>query len=156
MSQADQAMRWKMQEDQKAWDPVIDRKNTERLKELLKENNWPMISVYEKDVCLAAWLLVQHADHDTAFQKEILGKLQALPKGEVELQNIAYLEDRVLVNSGHLQKYGSQLGPGPNGVAIPRPIDDEAHVDERRAAMGMMTLAKYIEFANSVFKGEKK
>jgi hypothetical protein len=128
--------------DRKAWDETVDVRNTKRLKELLKDNGWPLISEYGEEAATAAWILVQHADHDVAFQEEILAKLQALPQGEVSLQHLSFLEDRTLVNRGLPQKYGSQIGPEYK----PRPIADESNVDARRASMKMQPLAEYIEF----------
>lgn len=49
-----------------------------------------------------AWLLVQHMDNDLPFQKWFI---QHLRKGG---QNWQYLTDRILVNQGKSQKYGTQ------------------------------------------------
>jgi hypothetical protein len=49
----------------------------------------------------AAWLLVQHADHDPAFQRvclELLGG--AVRAGEADVRHHAYLTDRVLLAEG--------------------------------------------------------
>lgn len=43
MSQADQEMRIKAQNDMEIWDDSIDHRNTARLKEIVQEIGWPTI-----------------------------------------------------------------------------------------------------------------
>ena len=94
----------------------IDRANTARLKELIKAHGWFTIPKFGKEADKAAWLLVQHADHDVAFQKEVLAILGDLyPKGETDPHNYAYLFDRVAGHTGDKQRFGTQgkcTGPG--------------------------------------------
>ncbi|MEM1009351.1 MAG: DUF6624 domain-containing protein [Myxococcota bacterium] len=75
----------------------IDTGNTKELKKLLQVHApWFTISKFGKVTSSNAWLLVQHADHDRAFQKQILKVLAKLhKKGESSPQNYAYLYDRV-------------------------------------------------------------
>ena len=65
-----------------------------------------------------------------------------LPKTEVSLANVAYLTDRVLLAEGKKQLYGTQFTT-IDGKSQPRPMEDEANVDKRRAEMGLTTLAEY-------------
>jgi hypothetical protein len=90
-----------------------------------------------------AWLLVQHADHDRAFQRTCLALLRAQPPEEVDARNIAYLEDRVRVGEGRPQLYGTQFHTNEQGELEPFPIEDQNQVDTRRAAVGLSTLAEY-------------
>ena len=50
-----------------------DTENTAWLKGIVNKQGWPTISDIGKDGFNAAWLLVQHADTDRAFQKQCLG-----------------------------------------------------------------------------------
>jgi hypothetical protein len=54
------------------------------------------------------------------------------------------LEDRVAVNHGRPQIYGSQIG-WKDGKGFVKPMVDEEHVNERRAAVGLEPLEKYAE-----------
>jgi hypothetical protein len=93
----------------------------------------------------AAWLLVQHADLDPAFQKQCLPLLEkTVAAGEGSAKDLAYLTDRVLVAEGKPQRYGTQFH-NVEGKLVPRPIEDEANVDARRAAVGLGTMAEYTE-----------
>lgn len=91
------------------------------------------------------WLLVQHADAHPAFQQQVL-KMMA-----VEVQhknasgrNYAYLIDRVALNRGQPQTYGTQVEYKADGLPTPRTLLDPAKVDQRRASIGLEPLAEYL------------
>lgn len=130
----------------------LDRKHAERLKQIIKKVGWPGRRAVGKDAAHAAWLLVQHADHDLPFQKLGLEKLEAAVKeGDAQAQEVAYLTDRVAVAEGRPQVYGTQFTGGPDPQ--PRPIADEAHLDERREAVGLGTMEEYRQQMTSVYAG---
>ena len=99
-----------------------------------------------------AWLLVQHADHDRAFQKKCLDLLKSQPPGEVHLANIAYLEDRVRVGEERPQLYGTQFHVDEQGNFGPFPIEDPDNVDQRRKSMKLETLAEYTHQMEQIHK----
>jgi hypothetical protein len=123
----------------------IDRDNTEWLKGVIAEHGWPGKALVGPRAGVMAFLLVQHADHDPAFQEKTLPLLEAsAKKGEVRAQDVAYLTDRVRVNTGRPQLYGTQFMAKPDGGGMmPKPIEDEANVDARRASVGLEPLAQY-------------
>ncbi len=122
-------------------DGKLDEKNTERMKQIIKEIGWPTTSKVGKNTSHMAWLLVQHADQNINFQKECLQLMKSQPKGEVVLGDIAYLEDRIMVNEKKPQIYGTQfyetIDVEGRVISIPRPIFEEDQVDKRRKSMGM-------------------
>ncbi|HBD24542.1 MAG: hypothetical protein A2566_03690 [Candidatus Zambryskibacteria bacterium RIFOXYD1_FULL_40_13] len=142
MREADQNMR-KRNLDDDSWEEGLDENNTKRMKEIVHEIGWPSVSKVGADASRASWLLVQHADHDVAFQSHCLALMQELPSGEVQSRNIAFLTDRVRVNSGQPQLYGTQFKQ-VDGKHVPKDIEDPEHVDERRKSMGLDTLADNI------------
>ena len=121
---------------------LVDSKNTARIKEIVAEFGWPTKSLVGEDGATAAWLLVQHADRDTKFQRRCLDLMKAAPKGEVSSVEVAYLTDRVLVNEGKKQLYGTQFW-FVDGEMAPRPIKDRANLEKRRKAAGMTSFAEY-------------
>lgn len=125
-------------------DDTLDFRNTEKMKEIVGEIGWPTVSKVGKEASDMAWLLVQHADHDIEFQKECLRLMKEQAEGEVSKPNIAYLEDRILVNEGRPQLYGTQFHKikkyDGDAEYVPRPIQDPDLVDQRREAMGMASL----------------
>jgi hypothetical protein len=124
---------------------AIDVKNTARMKEIIAQEGWPTKTLVGERASKAAWLLVQHADLDPAFQKQCLPLLEkTVAAGEGSAKDLAYLTDRVLVAEGKPQRYGTQFH-NVEGKLVPRPIEDEANVDARRAAVGLGTMAEYTE-----------
>lgn len=122
---------------------AIDTRNTARMKAIVAEHGWPSAKLVGADGMKAAFLLVQHADGDPAFQAECLPHVEAAAaRGELEKQHVALLTDRVLVAQGKPQRYGSQFHTKGTDW-VPFPIEDEANVDERRAAMDLVPLAEY-------------
>jgi len=122
----------------------IDRANTAELKSLLKSYRWFTISEFGKDADNHAWLLVQHADHDVAFQKEVLGILTELyPKGETSPSNYAYLWDRVAGHTGNKQRYGTQGRCTGPGTWEPFDVEDPIGLDARRASVGLPSMQVY-------------
>lgn len=127
-----------------------DRKNVQWLKEVVSRHGWPGKSLVGSKCAHSAWLLVQHADSDREFQQTCLAKMEALPKGDVEARDIAYLTDRILVGTGQKQKYGTQTKL-KDGKAVADPIDDEDHVDERRKALGLEPLKEYLKLIEEIY-----
>ena len=124
---------------------AIDMKNTARMKEILAQEGWPTKTLVGERASNAAWLLVQHADLDPAFQRQCLPLLEkTVAAGEGSAKDLAYLTDRVLVAEGKPQRYGTQFH-NVEGKLVPRPLEDEANVDARRAAVGLGTMAEYTE-----------
>lgn len=154
MSEADQAMRKRGQETNE-WDGSVDEVNTARLKEIVATHGWPKVSNVGKEAASAAWLLAQHADHDPEFQAQCLNMMKQLPPNEVDPTNLAYLEDRVRVNTGRPQLYGTQFHR-QNGRIMPQPIEDEAHVEQRRKAIGLKPLSEYAVEIEKIFKERDK
>jgi hypothetical protein len=125
--------------------PGDDVSRTDRLRDIIEEYGWPTRRMVGVDGATAAWTIAQHSDHDVAFQKQALALMcQAAAAGEADVSELAYLVDRVAVNSGQPQVYGTQVGPCRDGQPVPQPLQDEARVDELRARVGLEPLADYL------------
>lgn len=130
----------------------IDHDNTEWMKTVIAKHGWPGKNLVGADGANAAWLFVQHADMDKPFQKQAILLLEAaVAKGEASGQQLAYLSDRVLTGEGKPQRYGTQYHEVDDKL-VPQPIEDAAHVDERRAKVGLGPLAEYDKVMQSRFK----
>lgn len=137
MGERDQEMR-----NSQKWDAEVDIRNTQRLKQIIREIGWPSISKVGREAANYAWLLAQHADHDVAFQRDCLHLMQQ-SMNDVDATTVAYLEDRVRVNEGRPQLYGTQYYEDEQGVFGPKPIEQPDEVDERRKVVGLEPLAQY-------------
>jgi hypothetical protein len=127
---------------------TVDKKNRQRLKEIVDKYGWPTKTLVGKDGASTAWLLVQHADEELAFQKKCLKLMKDAAKDEVEAKHIAYLTDRILVAEKKKQIYGTQL----DGDYKPRPIEDEKNVDKRRAEVGLSSMEEYIRITKESYE----
>jgi hypothetical protein len=122
-----------------------DRERTDRLREIVAAHGWPGSDLVGADGATAAWVIAQHSDHDPAFQQEVLELMRsAVDAGLADVTELAYLADRVAVNTGGKQTYGTQVGGCVDGVAQPAPLEDPDGVDERRAEVGLEPLAEYL------------
>jgi hypothetical protein len=130
----------------------VDAENTERMNQIVDQYGWPTAALVGTDGANAAWLLVQHADSSPQFQRKCLNLMTKVPRGEVSLADVAYLTDRVLLAEGKKQLYGTQFS-FVNGKCIPRPLEDEADVDQRRADVGLPPLSEYLKESADFYSG---
>lgn len=132
----------------------VHHRHAVRLAAIMSELGWPSRGVVGRKAADAAWLVLQHAIGDPPVMRRGLALLCALPPGEVDPIQLAMLEDRVRTFSGLPQIYGTQFDWDERGEMKPRPIEDEAHVDERRAAIGLPPLAeKQREIRDALARG---
>jgi len=150
MVRIDQNMRERNLQEEELWDEEIDRRNTRRMKEIVAQIGWPTVSKVGESGVHNAWLLVQHADHDVVFQEECLALMKKESSGEVDITDIAYLEDRVRVNKGQQQLYGTQFTE-KGGQRVPKPVEDESEVNTRRKEMGLDTIEEYTAHMNEKY-----
>jgi hypothetical protein len=127
---------------------ATDKANQARLREIYAEVGWPTISAFGDKAAEVAFLIVQHSTPATMKQFYDVIK-QAVEKGEMRKSNFALFEDRVRMNDGRPQLYGSQITKNEAGKQVFWKIEDEANVDMRRAQMDLPPLAEYAKY----FKG---
>ncbi len=122
---------------------AVDAANLPRIKQLVSTRGFPTPAQVGEDGVQAAFLLVQHADRDPAFQTKVLEQLQASPDhGGVSAQEFTLLTDRVLLAQHQPQRYGSQFAM-KDGKLQASPMEDPTNVDQRRRAAGLPPLADY-------------
>jgi hypothetical protein len=121
-----------------------DADRAARLDEIMDEYGWPTPELVGADAVTAAWAIAQHADFDVAFQRKALGLMTAaVESGDADPGELAYLTDRVAVNSGEDQTYGTQVACAGGEVTPAVGLVDPDTVDQRRAEVGLDPLAEY-------------
>jgi hypothetical protein len=122
---------------------AVDNRNLARLVAIINQYGWPGRSLVGKAGATTAFLVIQHSDSEV--QQKYLPLVQkAAAQGELEKSAAALLQDRVLMGQGKPQIYGSQLTANKDTKKYEfYTIADEAHVDERRASVGLGPLAEY-------------
>jgi hypothetical protein len=120
-------------------DPARRAARAERLWEILDDyESWPGWRMVGRDGSAAAWTLAQSAIDDVGLERRCLEMLEiAVACGDADPVHLAYLSDRVRMNDGRDQLYGSQFVLGQHGELEPWPVDDAAAVDVRRARLGL-------------------
>lgn len=122
-----------------------------RLKEIFEQYGFPDYNMVDTVGAYYFWILVQHQDGDTTFQKEVWKAMSIkINQGLAAKKYLAYLTDRVLINTGHKQIYGTQMTDRHAGVwQQPKPIEDPVNVDRLRSEVGLDSLTAYIRLMNS-------
>lgn len=121
----------------------VAAEHTQKIKQIIADYGWPDEILVGVDGSKSAWLLVQHSS-DLVFQKECLLLLKrAVDEEKASAQDYAYLYDRIAISENRPQMYGTQ-GTIVQDNFVLYPIDDEAHVEDRRKALGLDNLKDYI------------
>jgi hypothetical protein len=95
---------------------------------------WPTKSVAGASGARAVWLL---AHLDTALTRSALKRMMEAGPEESNAADVATLEDRLRLQSGRKQIYGTQFRVGSDGKLTLAPMEDSAHVDLRREGAGL-------------------
>ena len=129
-----------------------DLQNTIWLEKIIEQQGLPGITDAGDDGTQALFLLIQHSPK-LEFQKRCLALMEALVnQNEFTAIHLAYLTDRILVQDGKPQRYGTQGRSQDNGKIIPWQIEDEEHVNERRQALGLEPIEEYFKAMNEMYK----
>jgi DNA-binding phage protein len=119
-----------------------DKHNAAPLQAILRKYGVP---TYAMVGVQAAKDFVIMAQHQTAkFRQEILPKLRAnVDAGQADPDSYALVYDRAQRDDGKKQLYGTQLECKAGETMHEAPIEDKAHVDQRRAELGLMRVKLY-------------
>jgi len=130
---------------------AVDARHTSRMRAIVAKHGWPGRSLVGDDGAHAAWLLVQHAD--TPFMAQCLPLMKrAVAAGQAFSKDYVYLLDRVRMHQGKPQIYGTQFTFAADGQLVLHPIEDAEHVDERRRAMGLPSMAEQEKMMREVYR----
>lgn len=123
----------------------VTTRNGDRLVEILDRHGWPTIDMVGAEAARRAWLVAQHADRQLDLQRRALALLtKAVERGQADPQHLAMLRDRVLVNEGHRQIYGTQIAAVVDGAPVPWPCEDPERIDALRAQVGLAPFAVHV------------
>lgn len=110
---------------------------------ILAQQGWPTKKQVGHFGSLAAFITIQQADI-TVQEKYLPVIRKATLQGDLSPMGYIYMQDHLLVLRGKPQMFGTKTRINPTTKKQEfAPIDDKAHVDERRAAFGLGPLADY-------------
>jgi hypothetical protein len=135
---------------------VKDSVNLIKVTAILDKYGWLGPDVVGNLGSNSLFLVIQHADQKT--QEKYLPMMRdAVKNGRAFAGNLALLEDRVALGQGKKQIYGSQIHrDNQTGKYFIAPIEDEANVNVRRAAVGLGPLEEYAKNWDIDYKVPKK
>jgi len=117
----------------------------DRLAEIMARYGWPTPGVVGEEASRCAWKIAMHADRQLEVQRRALTLLEAaVEAGEGSPRDLAMLRDRVLVNAGHPQVYGTQIAGVEDGQPVPWPVADPDRMEELRAGVGLAPFAEHV------------
>jgi len=117
--------------------------NERELQKLLDQYGWPTTSEVTEYAAAGAALIINHASH--ALRVKYFPMLEkAFKAGQAQPLRYAKMKDRLLVEEGKKQLYGTQM-KFEHMTRIPYPILDPGHVDQRRAKIGLGPLTPYLK-----------
>jgi hypothetical protein len=118
------------------------KENKNRLLELLDKYGWPTASQVTEYASAGAALIINHTNYE--IRSKYFPMLEeAFRKGEAQPLRYAKMRDRLLVEEGKEQLYGTQI-KFENLIREPYPIKDSEYVDKRRAEIGLGPLKPYL------------
>jgi len=120
----------------------MDRRHAARLREIVDQYGAPTYAMVGTRAAGDFVVLVQHQTPE--LRRLVLPKLKAnVDAGQADPDGYAMMYDRLRINEGKHQYYGKNLDCGADGRLHETPIEDEAHVSERLAAIGAMRVELY-------------
>jgi len=119
--------------------------NAALLRRVFDTIGWPGRRDYGDDGAGAAFLILQHAIGHPDLQRRGLALiLDAIPEGQANPLDAAYLSDRIAIFEGREQTFGTQFDWDANDQLSPAPVRDPETLDERRASVGLPPMAETI------------
>jgi VWFA-related protein len=126
-------------------------KNTALLCPILKEFGWPSSNLVGHDGVNAAFYILRNSS-SLELQKELFPVIvAATKKGEIDRAQFAGYVDRLRLNAGLRQLFGTQ-STITNGLLVLYPIESEAHVEQRRKQYDLPPLREYIRTLERIYQ----
>lgn len=124
--------------------PETDKENQQIIVSTLENCGFPTIEKHGFKSVEAVFLVIQHAGKGLREKYFPLIKASA-DQGDLIWSTVALMEDRMIMDRGEKQKYGSQVQMlNRSEVWTLYPIQDPENVNERRAEIGLEPLEDYL------------
>ena len=133
--------------DPNTYDKNIDLVNETLVVSIIETCGLPLKREVSKEGILAIFLSLQHG---TLLSRETYFPLlkEAALQGDLEMKFIAMMEDRILLDKGEKQKYGTQLiQVNDEGFKL-GPLEDPSNVNKRRAEVGLNNIQDFLKSEN--------
>lgn len=127
----------------------VDHRNQELVISIIEKCGMPSLKEVTQQQMNAVWLALQHTDSKT--RKKYFSFIeQAVKNGDLSKEKYALMKDRILMDQGKAQIYGSQI---KNGKLYK--LQDPQSVNDRRAEIGMEPIESYLKHFDIKFESNK-
>lgn len=127
---------------------ISDRKNQQLVLSIINKCGFPRPPITDSQGFLTIFLVIQHGSKDmrTKYFKDFkdLSEHGHFDKGIVVL-----MEDRILMDAGKKQKFGTQVIKNQYGKWELYPVDNPDSLDRRRKEIGLKPIQEYLKGFNS-------
>ncbi len=137
---------------------AVHLENATLLQRAFDAIGWPSRHNLDDEGAAAAFMILQHAISRPDLQRRGLAlMLDAIPLGQANSLDAAYLSDRIAVFEGREQTFGTQFDWDSAGLLSPAATRDPETLDERRASVGLPPIAEVIASmrAGAAAEGQK-
>lgn len=122
------------------------------LERVVKQSGFPGFKQVGEKGANNFWLLVQHCDNKPSFQKYVLDLMkQEVKRENADPYNYALLLDRVNVNTGKPQVYGTQVTYRER-KAVPKGKINIEKVNKNRLSIGFDSLQDYLNSMTKLYQ----
>jgi hypothetical protein len=133
----------------------VDAANQKYVSELLDGEGWN--DEFSSKAHNAVFLVIDHAGKEFSEKYFPLVKEKAA-KGVVSPADAATLEDRILMQSNKMQKYGTQTvqkkDSTGNDMIYIWPVEDVENIDKLRESVGLPPMNEYMQLLKNTFNKE--
>ena len=130
-----------------------DSTNLLKIEKILDEYGWLGADVIGEQGNKTLFLVIQHSDLETQL-KYLPMMREAVKKGNAKGKNFALLVDRIEMEQGNRQIYGSQIKIDGDEFYV-YPIIEPEKVNERRAEVGLEPIEDYVKKVGMTWDVEK-
>jgi len=115
-----------------------------KVESIINQYGWLGANRIGQEANTTLFMVIQHSD--LKVQERYLPLMQeAVKKGNARARDLALLEDRVSLQQGKKQIYGSQVSLNyKTNKRFVMPLEDPDNVDKRRADVGLQPIALYL------------
>jgi hypothetical protein len=133
----------------------IDRENQQTVVSVIENCGFPTAKEHGHKSVQAIFLVIQHAGKGLR-EKYFPFIKKSADKGDLQWSTVALMEDRMLMDRGEKQKYGSQVRKenGSDEWTL-YPIQDPENVNQRRAKIGLGPIEEYLKHFGVEYKIDK-
>ncbi|MBP9925491.1 MAG: hypothetical protein KBF45_05830, partial [Cyclobacteriaceae bacterium] len=126
-------------------DLKVDKENLEKVLDIIENCGFPTLQAVGQKGMTSTFLVIQHSTRK--IREKYLPQIKSCAeKGDLSLQEVALMEDRLLMESSEKQKYGTQItSDNVNGGWKLYPVEDLKNVNARRNTMGLGPLQDYVK-----------